>query len=71
MNLDIKSQDNATHNALQNSAALNKAKLAQQSSSTNIDLDQLIEQQGGLTDTLLGCLLLACRAHGIARSLSL
>ena len=66
MSLDIKSQDNATHNALQNSAALNKAKLAQQSSSTNIDLDQLIEQQGGLTDTLLGCLLLACRAHGIA-----
>ena len=66
MSLDMKSQDNATHNALQNSAALNKAKLAQQSSSTNIDLDQLIEQQGGLTDTLLGCLLLACRAHGIA-----
>ena len=66
MSLDIKSQDNATHNALQNSAALNKAKLAQQSFSTNIDLDQLIEQQGGLTDTLLGCLLLACRAHGIA-----
>ena len=66
MSLDIKSQDNATHNALQNSAALNKAKLAQQSSSTNIDLDQLIEQQGGLTDTLLGCLLLACRTHGIA-----
>ena len=66
MSLDIKSQDNATHNALQNSAALNKAKLAQQSSSTNIDLDQLIEQQGGLTDTLLGCLLLACRAYGIA-----
>ena len=66
MSLDMKSQDNATHNALQNSAALNKAKLAQQSSSTNIDLDQLIEQQGGLTDTLLGCLLLACRTHGIA-----
>ena len=66
MSLDMKSQDNATHSALQNSAALNKAKLAQQSSSTNIDLDQLIEQQGGLTDTLLGCLLLACRAHGIA-----
>ena len=66
MSLDIKSQDNATYNVFQNSAALNKAKLAQQSSSTNIDLDQLIEQQGGLTDTLLGCLLLACRAHGIA-----
>ena len=66
MSLDTKSQDNAIHNALQNNSALNKAKLAQQGLSTNIDLDLLIEQQGGLTDTLLGCLLLACRAHGIA-----
>ena len=62
MSLDTKSQDNAPHTR----ATLNPINLAQQNASTNIDLDLLIEHQGGLTDTLLGCLLLACRAHSIA-----
>ena len=62
MSLDTKSQDNAPHTR----ATLNPINLAQQNASTNIDLDLLIEHQGELTDTLLGCLLLACRAHSIA-----
>ena len=32
----------------------------------NTELDELAEQQGGINDSLLGCLLLACRAHQVA-----
>ncbi len=62
MSLDIKSQDNALHTP----TTPNPANIAQPNTLSNIDLDLLIEQQSGLSDALLGCLLLACRTHRIA-----
>ena len=62
MSLDNKSQDNAHHIR----ATVKEANLPQNSPIANIDLDILIEQQRISGDTLLGCLLLACRFHQIA-----
>lgn len=59
---DIKSQDNANPIDVKNKvdAAVNPP------NSINLNLDDLMQQQASNSDTLLGCLLLACRAHQVA-----
>lgn len=59
---DTKSQDNANPIDIKNKvdAAINPP------NSINLNLDDLIQQQASSGDTLLGCLLLACRAHQVA-----
>ncbi len=65
MSLDPKSQDANHQNAVP--AGLKKPLdgQAHQPSATSLHLDDLLQQQNNAGDTLLGCLLLACRSHQV------
>lgn len=67
MSLDNKSQDASNQDSVNTNGLKKSLELpTNKPNSTNINLDDLLHTQANSADSLLGCLLLACRGHQVA-----